>query len=312
MNRRVKIVLFVIILFIITYFASKAVFNLTKVRYNYPNLPIPHYVYMSDENISTYYKEEMDYLKRVYPNQHTQWNSSDLISSNKLDPKTPSKSISIVTMIVKNKNSSWNIPDFSKYQSISSCAIDNFLLYSHRHNYPFFFMNKHLLNTNRKLYWGKIDIIRHYFSLGYDWIVWTDLDVLFMNHDIRLQTFIDNVPASAHFIGVLQTKFRKIASGFFIIRNSKQSLELLDFWDSLHDEYKNYDTPEQLALEFISTHSKWKELFFFHPSRLFHCFTEFYELNVSLSVHFTNLERKWYLPDWYKQVKMIDSDFHVK
>jgi hypothetical protein len=309
-----KAILLVVILGL-CFVAYKLIWSLLKIKHIHPGYPVPGYVYLTEEVVSKLRNTEMYVLERDFPKRYADWSVKTMEERNRTileeqSGKVHAKDVAIVTMIVKDTKSS-NIPSFSSYQEFVSFVIDNFVSYAQKFGYPFYFQNRHLVNLKRKVYWGKLDILRHYFKQGYSWVMWTDVDILIMNHDVKLETFIESVPDDAHFIAVLESRKLHISSGFFLMRNSKESLEILDYWDSLYEEYKDSFTPEQDALEYIARQQKWKKYFYFFPSFVLTAFSECYILDKTFSVHFVNTERKWYISEWSKRVKRVESDFSI-
>jgi hypothetical protein len=62
-----------------------------------------------------------------------------------------------------------------EFAELSRLSIENKLLYSHLHMYPFYFYHSHLMNTSRPIHWGKFSALMHYLPF-YDWLFWIDID----------------------------------------------------------------------------------------------------------------------------------------
>lgn len=191
----------------------------------------------------------------------------------------------------------------SLYNSISNYSLPNMLAYTEQHGYPLFFYNTHLVGKGRASYWAKMPILRHYLNTGfYDWILFTDIDVLFMNFSIPLSKFTGATEDHHHFIGTLECghknpKSSLIRSGFFMIRNSAIGLEFLDFWENMHDRFKFRPNPEQEALEAMHRMIIWKERIKIFPEAEFHTYPHCYKQG-DFSVHFPG-PSKGMLPKWF-------------
>lgn len=74
------------------------------------------------------------------------------------------------------------------YKKIASITTPNMLEYARKHNYDFVCsMQKY---DDRPTSWHKIPFIFNLFNM-YDWILWLDTDVLFVDFSYKLEQFID-------------------------------------------------------------------------------------------------------------------------
>ena len=196
----------------------------------------------------------------------------------------------------------------SFYDSFAPFTLANILYYANRHRYPFFFLHSSLvadLSTKKSIYWSKLSILEHYLASNmYEWILWTDIDVMFLKMGRPLSYFVDQIPPSYHIGAVLECGrtnkeylTRAIRSGFFFLRNSKESLSFLKKWRSLQANYVESETPEQDALEHLFADPEWQRLFYVFPTKALHCYSEC-ATEKAFSVHFPNTPRKHTVKDW--------------
>jgi hypothetical protein len=152
--------------------------------------------------------------------------------------------------------------------NVNKYSLTNIAAYSHHHGIPFFFRNAHLVNTTHKAaYWGKMPVIRKYLLAGFEWVIWTDTDVLFMKKD---SSIIKKWIQPAHdagrpvaLVGECNHKGKNYTgsarSGFFAIRNSLEGRQFLQEWEDSYDLYHSKWNPEQEALEKLVTEEKYKD-----------------------------------------------------
>lgn len=120
--------------------------------------------------------------------------------------------------------------DNLKQGSVYEKAVNDFKKYSERYNYEFFFNNK-TYNVDREVYYMKLYSLIEFIIKGlneetYDWILWTDTDVVLTNPNIELSAFIppedqDNI----HFI--ITSDHNGFNAGVFLIRVHPWSLTLM-------------------------------------------------------------------------------------
>jgi hypothetical protein len=93
----------------------------------------------------------------------------------------------MITFFVPQKNHSWHVHSPHLFEGFLNCTIPNIATYSAVHGIPFFFKNDFLVDAVTKaVYWSKMGAVKHYLNFGYKWVIWTDVDVLFMRKDISL------------------------------------------------------------------------------------------------------------------------------
>ena len=178
--------------------------------------------------------------------------------------------------------------DFDMYQQLSSITLQSMLEYSNRWGYPVFYQNEFLMDKSRQAYWSKIQIIRHYLEMGFEYILYTDIDVLFTNPDKNLDEFIVE---GYDLIGVNECKDRMmtndaIRSGFMMFRNSPRTYKLLDAWASMFSAFENIPNPEQTALEKLVQQEEFKDQVILHDWTAFHSYDTCSGGGRSFSMHF--------------------------
>lgn len=210
--------------------------------------------------------------------------------------------ISLITYYVKNKNRT-NKVHFDETILIPVCrlSINNLIAYTTKHKHPFFYRNAHLVDSSSKSpYWAKMDVVQHYLKAGYEWVVWTDVDVLFMDTG---QSLVDGWLGAAsinhHIALVLECnmqnswKYGGVRSGFFAIRNSIKGASFLEAWKNMYSNFRNNFNPEQEALEKLAGQSQWKKFIFISPPTRLHTYPWCYKNQIgvlkrikTLSIHF--------------------------
>ncbi len=115
--------------------------------------------------------------------------------------------------------------------------------YAFRHGYKYI-TDESVYDPKRPFAWSKIPLIQKYLP-HYDFIVWMDADVLIMNPEIRLETFIDMMKPDAFMF--LAHDLNNLNTGVFVIRNCSLAHDFLaDVWNKT--EYLNHIWWEQAAV----------------------------------------------------------------
>lgn len=222
----------------------------------------------------------------------------DKNGNDKLSQTKKPTNIAIITFLAPNHGQEHF--QSSTYNNITRYSLPNMLSYTHRQGYPLFFYNSNLVNKSRSTYWSKMPIIRHYLETDhYEWILFTDVDVLFVNESIPLSLFTDMAGSGHHVIGTLECGHEKnmseskIRSGFFMVRNSDEGKRFLNEWEGMYDDYKEKFNPEQEALETLHGSGEWKEKILILNERDFHTYSSCYKSgDRPFSVHFPGAEKK--------------------
>ena len=212
-------------------------------------------------------------------------------SAVKKRPKTARKDphIAIVTMLGETSVESYN--KFSVYQQLSSMTLQSMLDYGTRQGYPVFFLNDFLIDKSRQAYWSKINIIRHYLQMDFDYVLYTDIDVLFSNPEVPLSDFIVE---GYDLIGVDECQDRvktrnDIRSGFMLFKKSKGAMEILESWASLFSTFEHIENPEQEALQLLVSMPEFKDNVILHSWKNFHSYDTCNGGEGAFSMHFPGL-----------------------
>jgi hypothetical protein len=220
--------------------------------------------------------------------------------------------IAVVTFLVNRVQS----PQFGVdiYTQLVRHTVPNMVKYCQIWGYPFYFLNDHLVGQGKHAFWGKMDILLHYLTtqIKLDWILYTDIDVLFTNNAIPLQALIQDCSDDHHFIVVLEPLSKShvytadkighlVRSGFFMVRNSPQSIDFLKSWQQMHSEYKDVHNPEQTALEDLVNSPEHRHLFCMHTSMAMHTYSTNWRKGM-FSVHFPSPIYKAHVGRWVRSL----------
>lgn len=199
-------------------------------------------------------------------------------------------------------------------KTYASYGLSNLIEYANRHRYPFFFQHPSLNDVQGKdVFWHKVDVLREFMgpTSPYEWILWTDLDVLILNVTKPLTDFVDKIPKKYDFGIVLECHRTdiydlqySIRSGFFFVRaKSPSAIAFMKEWSDLrkNPQFSDDPTPEQKGLEYLFSGGtgKWGEKSFVMEMGKVHCYAEC-ATHETFSVHFPNIDRKWYVKEWFE------------
>ncbi|KAL7745884.1 hypothetical protein RI367_008806, partial [Sorochytrium milnesiophthora] len=152
-------------------------------------------------------------------------------------PTLRNKDIAIVTYVIRVEGNGQSHFTFDKFAQLLNVTMESLKAYSHRHAHPFFFANNALLRTDRyAAYWSKMGVVKHYLQVGgFEWVLWTDVDVLITRPELPLTEFLSRATADQHVMTVLECRqtegqYGAARSGFFAVRNSPEGIEFLDVW----------------------------------------------------------------------------------
>eukprot|EP00189_Rhodosorus_marinus_P003513 CAMPEP_0113954856 /NCGR_PEP_ID=MMETSP0011_2-20120614/892_1 /TAXON_ID=101924 /ORGANISM="Rhodosorus marinus" /LENGTH=338 /DNA_ID=CAMNT_0000964245 /DNA_START=257 /DNA_END=1273 /DNA_ORIENTATION=+ /assembly_acc=CAM_ASM_000156 len=123
-----------------------------------------------------------------------------------------------------------------KYNVMGMLASDTKSKYAAFHNYAHFLDNDLL---ERKMSFqqksgSRIAVFRRHWN-DYDWLLWTDADVLLTNPEIRLEDVIEEHAPEGSGIHVLMSKDwggRQVNPGVSMIRTTPEGKEFLDRWEA--------------------------------------------------------------------------------
>ena len=134
-----------------------------------------------------------------------------------------------------------------KYHELAKISIPNYLNYVNRHNLDLHISTQ---NFNSNIHWGwnKYYIISKIIS-QYDWVVWIDIDCLFINKKVSLRDYIDD--SYSLILGENKNppfwyteEKTYIENGVFLLKNDEYGKSMLNlFMDGFidhpwHDQYK--------------------------------------------------------------------------
>lgn len=205
------------------------------------------------------------------------------------------------------------------YSSLSKLTLTNLAEYCHTHGMPFFFRNRFLVDTGTKdPYWGKMDVVLYYLDMGYEWVIWTDIDVLFMNITRSIvKEWIQ--PANNYHVALVSEcnddspkAFSAVRSGFIAFKNTPQAKKFLKHWRDSHNKFKGNWNPDQEALEHIVLESPWKDMVYITNPDGIHTYPKCYEKydNEALSVHFPGFDKGLIL-EYFNKLKTTQTDFRI-
>ncbi|KAJ2998491.1 hypothetical protein HDV02_004499 [Globomyces sp. JEL0801] len=181
------------------------------------------------------------------------------------------------------------------YLQTARKTMSNIASYTHHHGIPFFFRNNHMVDThNKAAYWGKMDVIKHYLKVGFEWVIWTDIDVLFMNFEKSLvDEWLKKASDDQSLAMVLECtgiaeRYHTVRSGFFAVRNTPDGFKFLEAWKNTYDSYRLKPNPEQTALEDMMKDHTWRNMTYVTPPDGIHTYSDCYEAydKEVISLHF--------------------------
>ncbi|KAI8914573.1 hypothetical protein EDD86DRAFT_259975 [Gorgonomyces haynaldii] len=230
----------------------------------------------------------------------------------------PRQKIAMATYLIYREYDDAFKFDVGIYKPYVHATVSNLIHYAQEQNYPFYFLNDHIVDSHMSSFWAKLHIIKHYLNKhknSLDWLLYTDTDVLILRQEIPLEAFIQPCAEHHHFIGVLEPGHHDafdnygglIRSGFFMIRNSPEGRQFIDTWIDKHQVYKDFHNPEQTALEHMFA-SDDKEFFCMHSSMSMHSYNEHYRDGM-FSVHFPSPFKKPVIPQFYEHYIPGHRDF---
>lgn len=110
------------------------------------------------------------------------------------------------------------------------------------------------INCEEDIYWEKITLVKRALNFS-EWVIWSDIDVLFLNHQFDLKEYIKN-KEDKHLI--ISSDHRGLCLGFFAVKSSTWSLALLEsmlFLGNIKDEkvglYDHKNQREQDTLKVL-------------------------------------------------------------
>ena len=120
---------------------------------------------------------------------------------------------------------------YSKYVSLSRKAKE---IYCQRYNYNLYVGNE-LYDTTRPPAWTKILALQKILKTDSDYVVWMDADLLIMNHDIGITSFISMMEGKDFMFA--KDIFGPLNSGIIFIKNTRWAYDILSYIYTLFDKY---------------------------------------------------------------------------
>ncbi|KAI8903778.1 hypothetical protein EDD86DRAFT_214223 [Gorgonomyces haynaldii] len=226
--------------------------------------------------------------------------------------------VALVTYYAPQKNRSFHIwVGDDLYTEQVNSAMKIMAAYATYHSMPFFFRHRFMVDTETgSAYWGKMDVIEKYLRAGYKWVIWTDVDVVFMTNESLIDVWIDKAERGGYDVALLgecikesPEKHGTVRSGFFAIKSSEKGLQFLDHW---RNESANTDF-DQFPLEDMALQSPWKDMAYIGNPDGIHTYPQCFERydNKALSVHFAGGENKQKVPSyasksWFAQFEDLE------
>lgn len=206
------------------------------------------------------------------------------------------------------------------YETIVNGTLTNMAAYSHRQGMPFFYRNKFLVEGQEvSPYWSKMKVVQHYLDAGFEWVIWSDVDILFTNHRRSLVTeWIGPAHQKHHVAFVLECvnnspqEYSTVRSGFIAFRNSPEAREFLQHWRLLHAKFEKNWNPDQEALEEMVQEPKWKQMAYIVPPDGIHTYPKCYEKydRSAISVHFPAGDKSM-IAGFEQKIKLKRDDFEI-
>lgn len=137
------------------------------------------------------------------------------------------------------------------YNELFSMAQQNWNHYALLHGYTLSVQNEEVFVEGRKAGWAEIDVIRKHFALGYEYVMYTDIDWLFVDMTKSLEDLI-NADLDKHIYVSNECWYspnKKLMQGTLIMKNSEISKAFLDEWEALHDAFDGEINHSQIAFE---------------------------------------------------------------
>jgi glycosyltransferase involved in cell wall biosynthesis len=137
-----------------------------------------------------------------------------------------------------------------------------------------------------------------------DWVWWLDNDAMITNFDIRIEDLVDN-----DYHVIMPTDVAALNTGSFIVRNSAQAREWLEFLLSKKQEYKN-DTKwfEQQAV--IDFYPKFQEIFKIIPQQWLNSYD--YKMYGVEGVDLLGQDGQWYPGDFVIHWPGLPNEMRVE
>lgn len=201
-------------------------------------------------------------LKKIYDDCCSEFSTKclDAVLPKSL-PYGPQLRVGVTTYITDN------IVEYAKYSIFVN------IVYASRNGYMFKTLspNNTWSSSERDLRWNKIHTLVHAldpvsgWARDMDYIVWVDADLIFVDHDIRLEQIAAEFPTAHILVCSEMHGLNRINSGSIIVKNSAWAKKFLVDWWNFGSRNKHTDQT-QFDLFFQSRHAEFAQRVKFLPS----------------------------------------------
>ncbi|KAJ3319506.1 hypothetical protein HDV06_006239 [Boothiomyces sp. JEL0866] len=241
-----------------------------------------------------FHKQYYQVLTIQRPQTKTESHAEDEVKNVPISPIR----VAMVTYFARQKNTSFHIwGDNEQYRQICHFTLQNIAAYTTHLSMPFFFENANMVDTvSSSAYWGKMAVIEKYMVAGYEWVIWTDIDVIFLTKESLVTKWLDPAQADGKHVALLSeciddspANFGAVRSGFLAFRSTPQGFKFLQDWKTFSDHHQL----EQSALEEMVTLEPWKSLIYIAPPDGLHTYPKCTHYDQTpISIHFAGYSNK--------------------
>lgn len=122
------------------------------------------------------------------------------------------------------------------YADVANISIPNYLKYANRHNFDLHISTQSVYPSSIPWAYNKFQVIKSVLP-NYDWVMWIDIDCLFIKQSVSVTTLLDN---NYNFILGINRQSPDwymedtsyLESGVFLMKNEKKSFEMLNLFSS--------------------------------------------------------------------------------
>lgn len=196
-----------------------------------------------------------------------------------------------------------------KYSKIGNVSKRNFQRYCKKHQYDFVCYERESSEIEGlNMAWYKIKAIRELLP-KYEYIFWLDADCLFMNHDIRLESFICEdkdftIAKHKNFVDTpveISGELTGLIANAMLIRRSELSMEFFDdAWKQRHSS-EHFDYEQRILKQLFNSNVDYKNKLNVVDERLLNTFW----YNNTLKMIFTDFENWNEAYEMYKRGDFI-------
>jgi hypothetical protein len=181
----------------------------------------------------------------------------------------------------------------------------NKLNYCDKHSYTFI-DDESVYDDSKPIPWSKLKLLEEYLQ-QFDYLVWIDADILIMNQDIKLESFIEKYPTNI----ICGSDWRMTNTGVLFVKNTEWSMKFLEaIWLNVYDpeddpkeRYMNWEQGSFINLHDRDYMSCRKHITITCPNEMNSCWFNYYPNDFVLhlcGIRDDNLlyESKRYSPDF--------------